>query len=182
MIVALQEHDYSHSQGIDADEALVRHGREILGINLALGSWRPYLEKSQEIYDVIIALDVFEHLAREEIMPTLQATRARLAAGGRFILRTPNALCPFALPILYGDLTHQFLIIPRTLEHLLRSAGFGGRILIRETQPSGKLKSKIFAAVHHLIVKPFFGLAFYHFHGEFPSHLTPNIICCVYGG
>lgn len=180
LLLALREQGYFRCHGIDIDEKLVRHGREILGVNLSLGSWRPYLENSQETYDVIIALDVFEHLTREEIMATLQVTRARLAPGGRFIMRTPNALCPLALPILYGDLTHQFLITPRTLKHMLRSAGFQGIILILETRPMSKLKRTLFAILHYLIVKPFWGLLYYHFHGEFPSHITPNIICCAY--
>lgn len=180
LLVALREQGYLRCHGIDMDEALVRHGREILGVNLSLGSWRTYLENSHQTYDTIIALDVFEHLPRQEIKPTLKATRARLAPGGRFILRAPNALCPFALPVLYGDLTHQFLITPRTLKHLLRSAGFKGNIFIRETRPTRKIKTTLFAILHYFIVKPFLGLLYYHFHGEFPSHITPNIICCAY--
>jgi SAM-dependent methyltransferase len=181
LMLALREQGYTNCQGIDGDEALVRHGREVLGTDLAMGHWRSFLEESEATYDVIIALDVLEHLPREELLPTLKISGKRLAPGGRLILQTPNALCPFALPTLYGDLTHQFLMAPRTLEYLLRLAGFAGPITIHETRPAGALKRGLFRLVHRLLVKPVVGLAYYHFHGEFPSHLTPNIICCAYG-
>ncbi len=181
LLIALQERGYTHCQGVDPDESLVRHGREVLGANLVLGSWQSYLRDSEATFEVIIALDVLEHLPREELLPTLQLTRKRLAPGGRLILQTPNAQCPFALPTLYGDLTHQFLMMPHTLQYLLRLAGFSGQIAMRETRPAGRVKRALFLLLHTLLVKPMVGLAYYHFHGEFPTHLTPNIICCAYG-
>jgi 2-polyprenyl-3-methyl-5-hydroxy-6-metoxy-1,4-benzoquinol methylase len=48
------------------------------------------------IFDVIIAIDVLEHLPREELLNTLVITYKFLAPGGRFILSRPNALSPFA--------------------------------------------------------------------------------------
>jgi len=180
LLLTLRDRGYTQCHGIDQDEALVRHGREILGMDIALGSWLKYLESSESIYDVIIALDVLEHFPREELHSLLLVIRAHLAPAGRVILRMPNALCPFVLPTLYGDLTHQFLMAPRTLEHLLRSAGFAGPVLIRETRPAGVVKRMLFSLVHHCFMKPLFGLAYYHFHGEFPSHLTPNLICSAH--
>ncbi len=180
LLVALREQGFSNCQGVDLDEALVRHGREALKVAIEQSTWYSYLENSQEIYDTIIALDVLEHLPREELLPTLKITRERLAPGGRLILRAPNALCPLALPTLYGDLTHQFLVTPRALTHVLRSVGFAGRIIVKETRPDGALKRLLYTLVHRALIKPFFGLTFYHFHGEFPSHLTPNINVCAY--
>ena len=146
--------------------------------DVAVGSWRLHLEDSDTLYDTIIALDVLEHLSKEELLPTLKVSRARLAPGGRLIIRAPNALCPWALPILYDDLTHQFLFTPHTLRFLLRSAGFAGQIVIKETRPAGAFKRIIFGLIHNFIVKPMYMLSYYHFHGEFPSHLTPNINVC----
>lgn len=180
LLLALKEQGFGKCWGIDQDETLVRHGKEVLGAELEQGSWRSYLEDCRETYDVIIALDVLEHLPREELLSTLKVTHKRLAPGGRLILRVPNALCPFALPILYGDLTHQFIVTPSALTHILRSAGFTGPIIVRETRPAGSLKRLLFTLIHQALIKPLFSLAYYHFHGEFPSHLTPNITCCAY--
>ena len=177
--LALRERGYTRCHGIDLNSEFVRHGLKVLGVNIETATWRQYLESSDYLYDVIIALDVLEHLPKEELVATLRASRAHLSSTGLLIIRTPNALCPFVLPTLYGDLTHQFVITPLACKGLLRTAGFEGEITTKETRPTGVLANILFVAVHWCLVKPLLGLTHYHFHGEFPSHITPNIIVCA---
>ena len=179
LLVALRRHGYRNCRGVDLDAEIVEHGRTVLGVDVVAGTWRHDLEEHDEVYDAIIALDVFEHLSREELGPTLAITRRRLAPGGRLIFRTCNPLCPFVLPTFCGDSTHRFLGTPRLIAHLLREASFTGPIRVEETRPSGRLKGILFTLLHRLAVKPILGLMYYHFHGEFPAVLTPNIIVCA---
>jgi len=179
LLLAFGQRGYSDCLGLDQDERLVTHGRNVLGVNAVVGEWRTFLEQSELMFDIIIALDVLEHIEPSEISAVLSLTRSRLAPGGRLILRIPNALCPFSLPILYGDPTHRFLVVPLTLKYWLESASFSN-VRIRETRPSGTVKRAFFTLLHLAIVKPLISLVHYHFHGEFPSHVTPNIICCAF--
>ena len=179
LLAALRNRGYAQSLGVDLDPALVQHGRAVLGVDIAQGGWRTYLEGAEGSFDTIIAIDVLEHLSRDEVLPTLKITRKRLASGGRLILRTPNALCPFVLPFLYGDLSHEFLITPGLMVHLLRLAGFCGEIGIHETHPAGRVKRVTHKLVHRLLVKPLVSLAYYHFTGEFPRVITQNMIVCA---
>ena len=182
LLLALTERGYGNCQGVDLNESLIKHGRNVLGVNIVLGNWIECLEKKKNgaKFDVIIALDVLEHLPLGEIDSALKMTHSWLAPGGRFIFRVPNALCPFSTALLFGDLTHQFLTTPHSLTHLLKQSGFTAQIAVNECRPAHPVKRFFFKAVHSLIVKPLFGLAYYHFHGVFPSHLTPNIIGCAY--
>ena len=179
LLVALRGRGYQNCRGIELDAETVQRVRDVQGVDVAQGDWRRYLEGCDELFDAIIALDVFEHLSSEELLPTLAATRRRLAPGGRLIFRTCNPLCPFVLPTFCGDASHRFLGTPRLIEHLLREADFTGPIRVEETRPSGRLKGVLFALLHRLLVKPAFGLLYYHFHGEFPAVLTPNMIVCA---
>jgi hypothetical protein len=157
----------------------VNHATSVIRADVTQGSWKKYLNESDDRYDVIIALDVFEHLPTHEIASTLEITCKRLSPAGRLILRAPNALCPFVLPTFYGDLTHQFLSTPRMIDHLARLAGFRGPIRFAETRPSGRIQCALYRVLHYLLFKPLIGLAYFHFHGEFPSAITVNLIACI---
>jgi SAM-dependent methyltransferase len=179
LLLALREKGYSECSGVDPNPDLVAHATTALGVDVATDDWASCLNRSEQKYDVIVALDVLEHIDSTEAPRILELARSRIADGGRLILRVPNALCPFALPILYGDPTHRFLAVPSTMKYWLGSAGFSN-VRICETRPSGGIKRIVFSLFHGAVVKPLIGLAYYHFHGEFPSHITPNIICCGY--
>lgn len=57
-------------------------------------------------FDVIVALDVIEHLSDGEIKEILERSGGLLANNGVLILRSPNAGGPFGLPNQVGDPTH----------------------------------------------------------------------------
>lgn len=56
--------------------------------------------------DAIVALDVFEHLAQDELRALLRVSRDRLRSGGRIVFRVPNMGSPLAMANQYGDLSH----------------------------------------------------------------------------
>ena len=179
LLFALRHHGYEWCSGVDSDPRLVEHARRVLGLDIRCSTWREHLETTQDEYDAVIALDVMEHLERQDVVPTLQATRARLAPGGRLIVRTPNALCPLVLATFCGDLTHRFLPTPKLVTHLVRQAGFDGAIRVCEAWPTGFLARTVFAVLHSILVKPVVSLVYYHFHGEFPRIITANMIVCA---
>jgi SAM-dependent methyltransferase len=180
LLFVLGEKGFQNATGLEVNAELARAGQTELGVAIAVGEWRDFLGKTSDSFDVLIALDVLEHVKRQDLLTTLTASCQRLRPGGRLILRVPNALCPLATATFWGDLDHQFLAVPRTLQNLLVAAGFRGPISVRETRPNGRLKRLLHGIVHRLVVRPIWGIIHYHFHGEFPTHLTPNILCCAY--
>ena len=82
LLHAMRSRGYESCRGVDADERLVRHGRDVLGVDVVQGEWRPWLEGTADRFDRVIALDVLEHLRRDELAATLQVTRQRIAPGG----------------------------------------------------------------------------------------------------
>jgi hypothetical protein len=62
---------------------------------------------------VLAAIDVMEHLTREQNTELLAAAAHQLEPGGLLFLRFPNGQSPLSLPIQHGDQTHiSVLSIP----------------------------------------------------------------------
>ena len=61
-------------------------------------------------FDLIVALDVIEHLKIENIRIFLAECKEALKPGGVLIFRVPSGDSPFSGAIYYGDLTHRTLL------------------------------------------------------------------------
>lgn len=175
----LQKNGFSLAKGIDIDPALTSHGRELLGVRIQTADWSSYVSTPGELYDLIVVLDVIEHISSSEIEDILKKTCERLTSRGKLILRMPNPACPFVLPTFCGDLTHKLLITAELLEHLLRKSGFTGEITFQETRPHHKVKRFVYSLLHYGIIRPLIVLFHYHFYGARPGPITRNIYCCA---
>lgn len=181
LIAALQKKRFRNVQGIDMSRDLIAHGRDVLKLDaLVQSDWHSFLKDTKEQFDVIIALDVLEHVLPEEIQSLLELTATRLKPGGRLILRAPNAECPFVLPTFYGDLTHHTLVTADLLKYLLHQADFQGPIFIWESKPFRPLARYIYSAIHHLIMKPLISVMYFHFYQKMPQAVTRNLYCCAF--
>ncbi|MDD2733275.1 MAG: class I SAM-dependent methyltransferase [Desulfuromonadaceae bacterium] len=175
----LRDKGFSDVKGVDIDQQLASHGRDILGVNIAVSDWYTYITNTNECFDIIIALDVLEHLSPTEVELILKTTCQKLTTRGKLIMRVPNPSCPFVLPTFYGDLNHTLLVSAELLEHMLRTSGFTGAIQFKETQPHNIFKKIAYLIVHYLFVKPLISILHYHFYGEKPALITRNIYCCA---
>lgn len=93
-----------------------------------------YLRHSGESLDLVLALDLIEHLPRSETSEFLELCVRRLRPNGRIVLRTPNATSPFFGQVRYDDPTHEQCFTPASLASLLADAGFCG-VEVRESCP-----------------------------------------------
>lgn len=175
----LRDKGFTNAKGIDIDQELASYGRTALGVNIEVAEWDSYLSENNEVYDIIIALDVLEHIKPTDIESVLKTTFMKLSPKGKLIVRAPNPECPLVLPTYCGDITHKSLITAELLEHLLRQAGFNGSILFKETVPYNKFKCFGYLLLHLLFIKPLLNLIHYHFYGSFPRLITRNYYCCV---
>ena len=170
---------YNSCQGVEMSVDLSDYARKELCLEVTHADWIGFFSQSVELYDVIIALDVVEHLRAEDCIAAFALSRAHLRPGGRLILRTPSAECPFVLPTYCGDLTHRTLFSADLLEHSLKEAGFSGQITFWETRPFSPVKRALFITIHHLVIWPLITLFYFHFHHKRPRVITRNMYCAA---
>lgn len=80
------------------DEALERKGLTIRSGDIS--------DLPAEHFDLVCAMDVFEHLEKHEIIEMLRKIREVLKPGGRLVARFPNGASPFGAMNQSADLTH----------------------------------------------------------------------------
>jgi len=73
---------------------------------------------------IIVALDFYEHIEREQFMSFLNIARSRLSPDGWLLLRGPNADSPLLGLNFYNDVTHTWAYTTTCLRVLCRLAGF----------------------------------------------------------
>jgi 2-polyprenyl-3-methyl-5-hydroxy-6-metoxy-1,4-benzoquinol methylase len=72
----------------------------------------------------IVAIDLIEHISKDEFMDFLKGTNRVLANGGRLILRYPNGDSPLVGRNLFNDITHVWTYTTSCLETLGKMHGF----------------------------------------------------------
>lgn len=84
--------------------------------------------------DVVLAIDILEHIDTEHLLPILKEVNRILCPGGRFVVHVPNAGGIFGARVRYGDITHQLAFTRNSIKQLFRIAGFS-RIDCYEERP-----------------------------------------------
>lgn len=116
------------ARGIDVDSDQVEYALK-RGLNVMLKESNDavvdFLMKSSEKYDLIVMLDVLEHVSgRHEVGLLLKAVAHSLAPSGVVLMSVPNANSNFACRHRYIDATHYRSYTEYSISSELRSAGF----------------------------------------------------------
>jgi 2-polyprenyl-3-methyl-5-hydroxy-6-metoxy-1,4-benzoquinol methylase len=123
-ICALMECGYGNAFGIDVSKEQVEYGKSKLGLtNIEVVDSLQFLEEKTNSYDVILLLDVLEHLEVEYAINLLARIGGALRDGGILIVQVPNALSPLCVN-LYGDVTHKRAYTVHSVEQIVRMAGY----------------------------------------------------------
>jgi 2-polyprenyl-3-methyl-5-hydroxy-6-metoxy-1,4-benzoquinol methylase len=145
-----RERGFPSVQGFDLSAEQIEAARA-LGLDAEVAGYREFFPRCGKTFDLIVALDVIEHLTRDEVFEFLDLCWAALRPGGMLFLTTPNGAALRPGPVSYGDLTHETIFSPQTMELVLRLTGFG-RPEIREISPPlTSLRSAVRAALWQLI-------------------------------
>jgi 2-polyprenyl-3-methyl-5-hydroxy-6-metoxy-1,4-benzoquinol methylase len=118
-----QRHGYNNQMGVDLSTEQLAAARQICA-NVHLEGATEFLAARPGAFDLIVSLDLIEHLKKNELLDFLAAARAALRPGGRLILQTPNCASPFGIVQRYADFTHEVGFTPNSLTWLLRLSGF----------------------------------------------------------
>ena len=109
--------------GVEVDPELIRCGRQY-GLDVHLGEVPLGSIVADDSLDIVIAIDVLEHLDRSEIGIVLRSAHQVLRHGGSFIARVPSGDSPFARSIQHGDLTHRCALGSSAVRQLAAETGF----------------------------------------------------------
>jgi 2-polyprenyl-3-methyl-5-hydroxy-6-metoxy-1,4-benzoquinol methylase len=78
---------------------------------------------STESMGLIVAFDVFEHLALPDLHKMLSRCRDLLSPGGVLLARVPSGDSPFGRATQYGDLTHRLVLGSSAVRQIALNAG-----------------------------------------------------------
>ena len=123
-LATLKEMGYSNIEGIDVDKgqvnACLSKGIKCTQVDDSIA----YLIARKDKYDLIISLDVFEHVPFDAQLPFVVAVQAAIKPGGKVICTVPNASSTLASRWRYIDWTHHTSFTEHSLDFLLYNAGF----------------------------------------------------------
>ena len=145
-LLFLQDRGYGNAQGIDVSRSQIEYCSSIGLQNVSLETDpRTFLENHVGTFELIVALDVFEHLQKSTIIPTLRAIRAALKPGGIFFMRVPNIAAAVGPWTRYMDFTHELSYCDRSAYQILSEADFNDiRILPSRTFYNHRILGKMF--------------------------------------
>jgi SAM-dependent methyltransferase len=106
---------------ISAEQVALARAR---GVRAALADAFGFLGGRADAFGAILAVDVLEHLTRDELVQLAPLLFTALQPGGRLLVQTANGAGLFPHQVIYGDLTHVTIFTPQSLAQLLRPAGF----------------------------------------------------------
>jgi cyclopropane fatty-acyl-phospholipid synthase-like methyltransferase len=133
MLRLLQAAGYQNISGVDVSPECVRHARAVTP-SVAHGDVLEFLQNVRNSYDLITAIDIIEHLTKDEIVSLFDSIHRALRPGGTFIIQTVNGESPWSGALRYADFTHEFAFTQRSLGQLAEVCGFGG-MEVRECGP-----------------------------------------------
>lgn len=123
LLKLLIDEGYINVSGVDRSAEQIEVAREVLP-TAEHSDVLEYLRAHEGRWALIVAIDLIEHLHKDEALELLDLVFEALKPGGRLILQTPNAESPFVSAIRYGDFTHEVAFTPVSLGSLLRLTGF----------------------------------------------------------
>lgn len=120
----LLDQGYSDVYGIDISEEQIRFAREHMGVDaVEQVDALDFLRSTKHSYDVILLLDVMEHLEVNYSIELLRNIYSVLNKGGKLIIQVPNGITPLT-PIYFSDITHHRAYSVNSMSQSLRMGGF----------------------------------------------------------
>ena len=153
LLAYLRRRGFSHARGIDLSPEQVELAQR-RSVSAERADAINYLPYHTTEFAAILAVDVLEHLTRQELTELAPLLYRALQPGGRVLIQTANGAGLFPRQVIYGDLTHLTIFTPESLAQLLTGAGFSN-LCYYETGPipirlRGKINVILWRAVKQL--------------------------------
>ena len=123
-LLSLREMGFSHLSGVESDAGQAKSCQaKKLDVTLADDTIE-FLKQRSGTYDLIICLDVIEHIPVAIQLAFVHALSGALRPGGKLICTVPNANSAMAARQRYNDWTHAASFTEHSLDFLLYNGGF----------------------------------------------------------
>ncbi|HEX3436279.1 MAG TPA: class I SAM-dependent methyltransferase [Pseudacidobacterium sp.] len=131
----LSQAGYKNIYGIDISQEQVELAHQ-LGISEARhGTLEEVLSEEKDgCVDVVLVMDVLEHLIKDDLFHILDEIRRVLKHNGMCIAHVPNAEGLYGMRIRYGDMTHEQAFTPTSARQVFRTIGFS-KVACYEDKP-----------------------------------------------
>ena len=173
----LMSEGHENFVGVDIGREQIAYCRENVTENvLLIEDLQAYLEGQESGFELIVMLDVLEHIPREELVAVGRKLHAALSAGGRLVVKTVNAANPVVGNMIFGsDLTHESLFSEISLRQWQRIVGFSSVEFLDDDLPRKGIR-RLVRMSGRRIVHLFYRALYYLDYTRSPSVLTPTIV------
>lgn len=120
-LYTLRELGYTNIRGVDLSEEQVEVAKK-LGLPVELKDLSESL--ATEKFDVILGIDILEHLSRDELSDIIPQIKQALNPGGIGLFRMPNLDSPLASVYAFADISHETFFNKSSATQLFSAAGF----------------------------------------------------------
>ncbi|MBI3852518.1 MAG: class I SAM-dependent methyltransferase [Verrucomicrobia bacterium] len=134
MLYSLKAWGYTRVAGLDRSAEQVSLARRLHPEAIEADALQ-YLAQHPNSYDVVLAIDLFEHLSLDQARQFLKDCHTALRTGGRLIMQLPNAGSVRGGELVWGDITHCRAYSAPAIQQFLKLTGFV-QIEFRETGPA----------------------------------------------
>jgi SAM-dependent methyltransferase len=151
MIYWLKKAGYLNVSGVDFSPEMVAAALKA-GVNeVKLGDLQSELKTAaNNSLDVVLIMDVLEHMEREVLFEICDEIFRVLRPGGSIVAHVPNAEGIFGSRIRYGDLTHELAFTSSSIRQLFQTIGFCEVKCYEDKPIPNGLKSSIRAFLWYL--------------------------------
>ncbi|MBC8029376.1 MAG: class I SAM-dependent methyltransferase [Pyrinomonadaceae bacterium] len=132
----LEREGYSNTTGVDlCQEELQQAGRFVKG-ELVNDDILTFLQaRPSSSVDFISALNILEHLPKDQLQEVLKEAQRVLHPGGTLVAIVPNAVSPFGSLTRHWDITHEWAFTTNNFRQLAALAEFDQDVQFREARP-----------------------------------------------
>lgn len=175
LIFCLKCWGYSNVCGVDISQEQIVLAQEKGVQEVVCGDLYEFLRSKKESIDVVLLMDVIEHLNRRELFSLFDDIREALVPGGMVLMHVPNALGLFGMAIRYGDITHENAFAPKSMRQCLSVSGFTD-VVIREDRPVVHGVTSFFRRLTWDTLTLPFRIIYAAESGHFPPALSQNML------
>ena len=128
----LGQEGYTNILGIDSSDEQITAAKLVCD-NVEKEDVTAWLSKSSsDSVDAIVAIDLIEHISKDDFMELLKESKRVLVPGGRLIMRCPNGDSPFVGRNLFNDITHIWCYTTNCMRTLSKMHGYSSAVFSDE--------------------------------------------------
>jgi SAM-dependent methyltransferase len=179
LMLFLQQHGYDNVYGVEYSEEQLHKARASGVKNILLGNVLSDNILDLGKFDMIFAIDLFEHFTREQLLPLLKRIKLMARPDCKIFIHVPNASGLFGSLARYADLTHELSFTPSSIRQLLNCAGYEGITIVEDVPIPHGIVSLARFAVWHVFSFPV-RVLYAAESGKFPEALSQNMLVYAY--